>query len=152
MGKFPKYFIRSGLSIFLQNWYGICLPSTVIYGVLQQDNYELAKKLMDAALVRQEAIASNIANIETPGYRRIDLDPNFNHWLENAVRTGDLNHLDPLLTQDKGAATVKPDGNNVELDRELLLLHQINVEHGFLTNFLTGNLRMLRLAITGRNL
>lgn len=123
----------------------------MINGVLQQQNYELAKKLMDAAMVRQEAIASNIANAETPGYKRIDLDPNFTRLLQNAERTGDLAHLDPLLTQDKQAAAVKPDGNNVELDRELLLLNQNGVEHGFLSNFLTGNLRMLRLAITGRN-
>ena len=41
--------------------------------IFQTDNYQLARKLLDASVLRHEAIASNIANVETAGFRRLDI-------------------------------------------------------------------------------
>jgi flagellar basal-body rod protein FlgB len=49
----------------------------MIEALFNQPDYLAAKKTLDAVALRHEAIASNIANVETPGYRRIDLAT---HW------------------------------------------------------------------------
>lgn len=122
--------------------------------IFQSDNYQLARKLLDAAVLRQEAIATNIANSETPGYRRLDLAPDFAAQLKARMAAGDFaaqaQAIRPQLAEDQTARTVRPDGNTVELERELLLMNRNAVEHEFLTELVSRNLKQLRLAITGR--
>ena len=83
--------------------------------VFQSDSMQLAQKLLDAAALRQDAIASNIANAETPGYRRIDLAPDFATQLRASARNGELSSvmdsLQPHLTEDASARSTAPDGN-----------------------------------------
>jgi len=40
--------------------------------------YTAAKKMLDVTALRHEAIASNLANVETPGYKRLDVACNRN--------------------------------------------------------------------------
>ena len=49
----------------------------MIQPVANSLNYQLARKLLDASVLRQEAIATNIANAETPGFRRLDVSSDF---------------------------------------------------------------------------
>lgn len=122
--------------------------------IFKSDNYHLARKLMDAAVLRQEAIAANIANVETPGYRRVDVAPEFLRQLKASLAAGELGDrastLQPRLAEDTAARNVKPDGNTVEIERELLALNQNAVEHEFLSEIVTRNIKQLKLAITGR--
>lgn len=123
--------------------------------IFQTDNYQLARKLLDAAVLRQEAIATNVANIETPGFRRIDVAPDFAMQLKSRMAAGDLGRtsdtLQPHLTEDPTARSVRPDGNTVEIERELLVMNRNVVEHDFLTEIVSNNLKQLKLAITGRS-
>ena len=119
------------------------------------DNYQIARKLLDAAALRHEAIASNIANVETPGYRRLDVSPNFAAELRAHLARGDLSStasaLRPSLEEDAHAHSVRPDGNSVELERELLEMNRNSAEHEFLSAVVSNNLKQLKLAITGRS-
>jgi flagellar basal-body rod protein FlgB len=122
--------------------------------IFQPDNtYELARKLMDLSALRQEAIASNIANAETPGYRRIDVSPDFAGQLRAQVGTGasvsQLDSLQPTLVEDTQARTVRPDGNSVDLEHELLAMNKNSVEYGFLTEIASTNIKQLKMAISG---
>jgi flagellar basal-body rod protein FlgB len=45
----------------------------MISALFSQPNYVGAKKMLDATVLRHEAIASNLANIETPNYKRMDV-------------------------------------------------------------------------------
>lgn len=87
--------------------------------IFQSDNYQLSRKLLDAAALRQEAIASNIANAETPGYHRLDLAPSFAEQLKSRMATGELasspDSLRPTLSEDTHACSTRPDGNTVEI-------------------------------------
>ena len=56
--------------------------------IFQSANYQVARKLLDATALRQEAIAANIANAETPGYRRVDVGRDFASQLKAATRSG----------------------------------------------------------------
>ena len=123
--------------------------------IFQSDNYQLARKLLDAAALRQEAIAANVANAETPGYRRLDVAADFAEQLKARVRTGELNRdgdtLRPTLVQDPHARTVRPDGNSVEIEKELLAMNKNAVEYEFLTEIVSKNIKQLKMAITGRS-
>ena len=54
--------------------------------IFHSDNYQLARKLLDAAVLRQEAVATNVANAETPGFRRLDVAPDFAVQLKSQTR------------------------------------------------------------------
>ncbi len=122
--------------------------------IFQSDNYQLARQLLDAAALRQEAIASNIANSETPGYRRLEVSADFAEQLKSRTRAGDLlatrDTLRPTLVQDASARSVRPDGNSVEIERELLAMNKNAVEYEFLSEVVSGNIKQLKMAITGR--
>lgn len=125
----------------------------MIEALFSNDNYQVARQLLDASTLRHQAIASNIANAETPGYKRVDLAPDFQAQLRAAVEHGEMGSrpLAPKLVEDASARAMRPDGNNVEIEKELLELARNGTEHGFLTQVVSGNLRSLRVAITGRN-
>lgn len=121
--------------------------------IFQSGNYQIARKLLDAAALRQEAIAANIANAETPGYRRLDVSADFAEQLKASFQTGDVNRaaeLKPKLTEDPHARTVRPDGNTVEIEHELLAMNKNAAEYEFLTEVVSKNIKQLKLAITGR--
>ncbi len=122
--------------------------------IFQSDNYILARKLLDAAVVRQGAISANVANAETPGYRRMDVAPDFVEQLKASVAAGDLSSasasLRPQIIADPNARTIRPDGNSVEIETELLAMNRNAVEHEYLASIITSNIKSLKMAITGR--
>jgi flagellar basal-body rod protein FlgB len=122
--------------------------------IFHTDNYQVARKLLDAAALRQEAIASNIANAETPGYRRLEVSRDFADQLKARSRTGDLARtaatITPTLVQDPFARSVRPDGNSVEIEKELLAMNKNAVEYEYLSDIVSGNIKQLKMAITGR--
>jgi flagellar basal-body rod protein FlgB len=124
----------------------------MIEPIFQADTYQLARKLLDATALRQEAIASNVANAETPGYHRLDVAPTFAQQLRSQMASGTLNSSDsltPTLAEDPTARTTRPDGNNVEIESELLAMNKNSVEYDYLTQVVSGNLKQLKMAITG---
>ena len=126
----------------------------MIDALFSQPNYVAAKKMLDVAVLRHEAIASNLANIETPNYKRIDVAPNFSAELQRAVVSGDPEQIGatrPSLAVDSAATASNRDGNTVELESELAEMNKNFLAHALETQLVTGNLLKLRLAITGRS-
>ncbi len=123
--------------------------------IFQTDNYQLARKLLDVSALRQEAIATNVANAETPGFRRLDIAPDFAAQLKSRLEAGDFaatsDSLRPQLAEDQTARSVRPDGNTVEIERELLAMNRNSVEYDYLSEVVSGNLKQLKLAITGHS-
>jgi flagellar basal-body rod protein FlgB len=125
----------------------------MIEALFNQPNYAATKKMMDATALRHEAIASNIANIETPNYKRIDIAPTFQAELNAALGTKDarkISSLSPAIVEDQTAVAANRDGNTVQLETELLKLNENTLAHTLETHLVTGALLKLRLAITGR--
>jgi len=133
----------------------VALSGTMVDPIFQSDNYVLARKLLDASVVRHQAIASNIANAETPGYQRVDVAPDFAEQLRAQLVSGDLakgtQNLTPHLAEDPSARSVRPDGNSVDIEHELLAMNRNAVEHEYLTEIITQNIKQLKMAITGRS-
>ena len=115
------------------------------------ENYMLAKKQMDAVVLRQKALSSNLANAQVPHYKRIDVDPSFDQQLTQCLAEGDLKGFQELrpATYTEEKSSCQANGNNVEIDRELLQLNENAVKHQFLLKVAEENVRMIRSAITG---
>ena len=125
----------------------------MIDGLFNQTNYVAAKRLLDVTALRQEAIASNIANVETPNYKRLDVAPAFANELKQALESKDptrLASLQPQLATDSSAIVRRKDGNTVDLESELMRMNQNFLEHQLEAQLISGSMLKLRLAITGR--
>jgi flagellar basal-body rod protein FlgB len=125
----------------------------MIEALFSQPDYVASKKMLDVTVLRHEAIASNLANLETPNYKRIDVSPTFESQLHQAVANRDaaqIAGLQPRLAVDTQAATGRSDGNTVQLETEMLKLNQNTVEDALETQLIGSKLSNLRLAITGK--
>ena len=125
----------------------------MIEGLFNQTNYVATKKMMDATILRQEAIASNIGNVETPGYQRMDVSADFKGQFAKALAAGSPQALQELQAHFdvEPAATARDEsGNTVDLETEVLQLSENQIAHQLESKIVTGALAKLRLAITGR--
>jgi len=107
---------------------------------------------MDKSLLKHQAIAANIANIETPGYKRVDLDKTFETQLQSLLKSGDTEALGKFqhkLTIDTDSPSVRPDGNNVELENEMLAMNRNAMEYEFLSKYVGKAFGRINTAITG---
>ena len=87
-----------------------------------------------------------MANIDTPGYRTQDM--NFQQELGKAMTStsnGDGN-LHVALHQVNGLME-RPDGNNVDMDRESLLLSETQLQYQVGTQLLKQRFHQLMMAI-----
>ena len=85
---------------------------------------------------RQQVVASNIANADTPGYQTRDLlaPSDFSTTLSDA------------LTETPGLPS-RNDGNNVSIDREARLLAENSLKFNLATQMLRSELKCVRSAI-----
>jgi len=126
----------------------------MIDALFSDSNYVASKKMLDVNVLRHEAIASNLANVETPNYKRMDVSPSFESQLSQAVSDRDaaqISGLQPELTVDTQANAGRMDGNTVQLENEMLKLNQNMVEHSLETQLVSSQLATLRMAITGKD-
>lgn len=125
----------------------------MIDALFSQPNYVAAKKLLDLTALRMEAVQANLANLETPNYRRIDVAPSFEGQLQQAIQSRDISRiagLQPELAPDPNAVAHRRDGNTVQLEEEMERMFRTSLEHNVEAQLITGNLLKMRLAITGR--
>ena len=125
----------------------------MIEALFNQPNYLAAKKTLDAVTLRQEAINNNLANLETPGYKRVDLAPSFEKELEKATAANDgqqISSLNPSLSVDPTAKPSGKDGNTVQLEQELMRMNQNAMTHSMETQMVSNMLAKMRMAITGK--
>ena len=100
---------------------------------------------------RQQALAGNVANMDTPGYRAND------YSFEQELATIDLSTTaENHMASPKDAAharqyavnsEVKPNGNNVDLEREMTEITKNGLQYITLVQYLNQKIRTLRAAI-----
>jgi flagellar basal-body rod protein FlgB len=119
----------------------------------QDPTFPAIEDLLSWTSKRQQALGSNVANMDTPGYRAKDY--NFESELSNTLalaKTSDK-HINPIT--DGADARMyeletpeKPNGNNVDMDRELTEITKNGVQYLTLVQYLNQKIRTLRSAIT----
>ena len=112
-------------------------------GPLGDTTTAVVQQALKGLATRQRAIADNVANISTPGFRAQTVD--FESSLRTALDTGDTS-LASLTTAQSSAAT-RPDGNNVDLDEETLLSTKTNLAFQTMTQAMDAKLRLLKTAM-----
>ncbi len=122
-------------------------------------------RTLDALALRQQVTASNVANAETPGFRGQAV--RFEDLLQ-AMLSGSFTRLPLVRTDPRHIATTanspsalqpevvaltgtryRPDGNNVDIEREMGLLAETTLRYSAVSEVLARRLAMLRAMASG---
>ena len=107
----------------------------------------LLAQVMSAASLRHRVIAQNVANVNTPGYRRLAVT--FEDELAKALPSpGASAGVRPRVEVADGPARV--DGNTVDIDREMNDLAKNAQLYQAAAQILTSRIASLRAAVAGR--
>jgi flagellar basal-body rod protein FlgB len=105
------------------------------------------ERFLEVTTDREQTIAANMANVDTPGYHTKDV--NFKQALMQASGDEDA-QFSPVVSEVRGLME-RPDGNNVNLDRESMLLAQSQLQYSLGTQLVKGQFHQLLSAINGGN-
>ena len=103
------------------------------------------ERAMAGATLRQTALSENIANANTPGYRRRDVD--FHGALRSAMNRGDDLSGVRFGVQSDPTAVMRADGNGVDVDNEAANLAKNALEYESLVGVSRARIEILRLAM-----
>ncbi|MHB1404959.1 MAG: flagellar basal body rod protein FlgB [Desulfitobacteriaceae bacterium] len=127
--------------------------------------FNILEKSLDASSLRQKVLANNVANVDTPGFKRSDVD--FQEVLGQALGEGNnsgglaLKRTSPqhLPGSNEGAATgvvtdentsFRNDGNNVDVDREMANVAENGIYYNSVTRAISAELGLMRMVIQGK--
>ncbi len=122
--------------------------------------FSMATRRMSWLGKRQEVLAQNIANSDTPRYRPQDLKAQeFRKFLRPSIprtqlATTQANHVLPLRgtpefrsLKDKETYEVAPSGNAVVIEEQLMKVTETQGDYRLVTNLYQKHLKMIRVAI-----
>ena len=100
---------------------------------------------------RQQMIASNMANIDTPGYHTKDL--NFQEAMSRVIneRETERDAIFEPASIETSSLPERPDGNNVSVDRESMLLAQTQLQFQLGVQLVKSQMHMVLSAIKDGN-
>ncbi|MGB9660793.1 MAG: flagellar basal body rod protein FlgB [Moorellaceae bacterium] len=120
---------------------------------------EVLTRALETAALRQRTIAHNIANVNTPGFKRyyVTFEEDLRRALDmqgglSLYRTHPLHlpqsdvRVEPQVEQERGTS-MREDGNNVDIDREMVELAMNSLNYNLAVQQLNGRLGMLRYVI-----
>ncbi|MDO8141516.1 MAG: flagellar basal body rod protein FlgB [Candidatus Brocadiales bacterium] len=112
----------------------------------------LLEKMLDVSSVKHKVIANNIANVNTPGYKKMDVS--FADQLEKALNEASPNKFDALqpkivISKEDTSGTVRNDGNNVDMDKEVSALVKNTLSYSIYTQLLAKKYEVVKSAIEG---
>ena len=135
------------LLLFLFYRQGLCIKIWELLMSKTENIVDLIDAGIKAETLRQKAIANNIANLETPGYRRIDVK--FEELLARCLRSSkefDLSEVEAQIYQPK-QTPVKSNGNDVNLEVEVGQMIKNTLRHKAYIRLLSKKYSQIELAI-----
>ncbi|BEP29385.1 flagellar basal body rod protein FlgB [Helicovermis profundi] len=122
------------------------------------NNIDFLKKAMDGSWKKNQAISNNIANVNTPGYKRETVD--FESVLRDQMKINNgvsmkttnnahintYNSFEPTIEKDRNTSFRK-DNNNVDIDTEMSAYSKNIMQYDFLTRQISDQLRRIKIAI-----
>lgn len=115
-------------------------------------------KAADASWTRNEVIANNIANVDTPGYKRKDVQ--FESFLTSAlagdnsldsrVADANLSTLDARVYTDSASLSYRLDGNNVDIDTESANMAENQIRYYALLDSMSQEFSRLKTVLTAK--
>lgn len=112
-------------------------------------------KAADASWKRNEVITNNIANVDTPGYKRKDVQ--FQSYLQSAllgdgsldskVANANMDSLDANVYTDNSSTSYRLDGNNVDIDTESAYLAENQIRYNALLDSMTQEFNRIKAVL-----
>lgn len=133
-------------------------------GWLDTPVFNVLEKSLDASSQRQRVLSNNVANVDTPNFKRSDVD--FQKVLGQALGENgeelDLKVTSPMhlpgveLSAQSGVVTdqsssLRTDGNNVDIDREMANVAENGLYYNSVTQAVSSQLGLLRMVIQSRS-
>ncbi|TVM00229.1 MAG: flagellar basal body rod protein FlgB [Candidatus Brocadia sp. WS118] len=130
-------------------WY-ICCSLEVYMITGTEKSINMLAKMLDVSAIKHKVIANNIANINTPGYKRMEVS--FSDQLEKVIKDTSTNKFDTLqpkiVIAEKGKdETVRNDGNNVDIDKEISSLMKNTLSYNIYSQLLAKKMELVKSAI-----
>ncbi|MGE5371365.1 MAG: flagellar basal body rod protein FlgB [Solirubrobacterales bacterium] len=135
--------------------------------LFSDNQFKALEKALDGSALRQKIITNNIANVDTPNYKSMEVT--FEDELKQALAKGTGTPYKLTVTNPRhlqlGGGNLSPDDvqaeiheikdyelrndkNNVDIDREMAKLSKNELYYDAVTRNLNDELRLLRMAIT----
>lgn len=121
-------------------------------------NYiDVLNKAAKASWKRNELLASNLANVSTPGYKRKDIQ--FQPYLKSALigkgsldekvaRAARSGRIEPTVYTDSSSLSYRLDGNNVDIDTENAMFAENQIYYGAILESMTQEFSRIRMVLS----
>lgn len=121
------------------------------------DYINVLNKAADASWLRESTLTNNVANVDTPGFKRKDVD--FESMLNKAigntkytsldskVKNVNLNKLNATTYTDSANYSYRLDGNNVDIDQEQSELASEQIRYSGLTDSMTQEINRMKMVL-----
>lgn len=118
---------------------------------LLENELNLLSRLLDASELRQKVIGHNIANVNTPGYRRqeVDFEAALAAEFSRNGQVAPSQQAKPQISLTGGLET-RADGNNVDIDMEIGQMNKNALLQQVYLQVMGAEMGMMRRAIDGR--
>ena len=129
--------------------------------MIQSDAYSFINvldKAMDASWTRETLISNNIANVDTPGYKRQDIDfasvleqelgRSKYESLDSKIDNIHVSHLNPQTYTDSASYSYRIDDNNVDIDTENVELASEQIRYQAWETAVNGEFQLLKTAMS----
>jgi flagellar basal-body rod protein FlgB len=126
---------------------GLQFPSSDPSLVTLIDNTQLAlERAISGASMRQSVLANNLANAETPGFQRSDVD--FHDALSQAMSSGSGAAIDAVqFSAKQDPQTLRADGNGVDVDTESAAMAKNGLEYEALVSVAKSRIEIFQSAM-----
>ncbi|WP_350344944.1 flagellar basal body rod protein FlgB [Proteinivorax tanatarense] len=131
-------------------------------GIFSQPTFKVLEKGIEGSTKRQQVLTNNIANVDTPGFKRSDVT--FQGELYKALnekglqgQTSHRNHI-PIGRRDLGdvhpnkqrdySTSMREDGNNVDIELESSAMAKNGIYHSTMTQSLNNKFGLLKTVIS----
>jgi len=122
--------------------------------------FDLLSQKMSYLSRKQAVLAENIANVDTPGYKQLELKEfTFGDALKQAgagMRVTDPRHIVPGSMAGANAQTMQskdtemlPSGNTVDIERQMMEVSKTSIDHQTMTSLYHKMTQLLKIAIKG---
>lgn len=116
---------------------------------------EQIEKALDVAWKRNEIISENIANVDTPGYKRKDVQ--FKEYFTSELKNSSISNSKSKLANSENIRVIydnsnysyRLDGNNVDPEREMAIMAENTIRYFTLINRLSSQFSKIRTIIKG---
>jgi flagellar basal-body rod protein FlgB len=114
------------------------------------ERIQLLTKLLDVSALRQDVIAQNVANVNTPGYSTLGVS--FEDALKDVLTQGPGGQVAGVKAEvvSGTGGSAREDGNNVDIDLEMARLQKNAIYFQVYAQMLANDLAQFRSAIKGQ--